>query len=121
MQPVAGITALVEEIEGAGTERVRGAGGLAAAGLARFAREVADRSAAQHAADAVALAGAVDGRESAAAIAERNDAELADFAQEGDVVTVEIKRRGVRARARAELVAELASERESAPLPVRDG
>lgn len=94
---------------------------LVALGVARLAREVSLRAAAQHAADATALAGAVDGEGSAAEIAAHNDATLVRFEQDGDIVTVEVLRRGARARARAEFVVALASSRDSSPLPVGGG
>jgi len=78
-----------------------------ALGLLHVCRTVAERAAAGHAADAAALAGAVDGRAAAAAIAQANDAVLVAFRQEGDVVEVEVRRGGAQATARAELVAEL--------------
>ena len=94
---------------------------VVAVGVARLSREVAARSAAQHAADAVALAGAVDGQSVATDVAVRNEARLLSFRQDGDVVVVEIARRGRRASASAELVVEVAAERERTPLPVGQG
>jgi hypothetical protein len=94
---------------------------VVAIGVARLAREVAVRSAAQHAADAVALAGAVDGPSVADGVAARNDARVLSFEQDGDVVVVVIERRGRRARASAELVVEITAESERSPLPVGEG
>ncbi|HEX7095218.1 MAG TPA: pilus assembly protein TadG-related protein [Acidimicrobiales bacterium] len=70
-------------------------------------RTVAGRAAASHAADAAALAGAVDGQGAAEAVARANGAELLSFVQDGDVVVVEIRRGSHHATARAELVVEL--------------
>jgi hypothetical protein len=94
---------------------------VVAVGVARLAREVTLRSAAQHAADATALAGAVEGRHGAQAVAARNDATVVSFEQDGDVVVVTIERRGHHAQARAELVVEITNERETSPLPVGGG
>jgi outer membrane lipoprotein SlyB len=64
---------------------------------------VQDRARAQTAADAAALAGAVDGRAAAALLASANAAELVDFESDGSMVVVEVRTdRGTRARARAE-------------------
>lgn len=92
-----------------------------ALGVTRLARNLALRSAAQHAADAVALAGALDGEPAAAEVARDNDAALVNFEQEGDLVWVEVRRRGARAQARAELVVELADGSETTTLPITGG
>lgn len=59
---------------------------------------------AQTAADAAALAGAAEGDGSARSVAAANGAELVDFAQEGAVVTVEVRLGRARATARAERI-----------------
>lgn len=66
------------------------------------AGRASQRTAAQSAADAVALAGAAEGRSEAEEIAAANDAILLEFDQDGSVVTVRIERAGVHAEARAE-------------------
>ena len=66
------------------------------------AGRASERTAAQSAADATALAGAAGGRSEAEAIAQANDAKLIEFHQDGSVVTVRIERAGIHADARAE-------------------
>lgn len=75
--------------------------GLVALGLVRLAVTVTHRSAAQAAADATALAGAVDGADAAREVAEANDAQVVTYIDDGGEVQVTIERRGVRATARA--------------------
>ena len=60
-----------------------------------------DRQRAQAAADAAALAGVVDGRTAAAAIAAANGAVLVEWSEAGAEVTVTVVVDGVRAVARA--------------------
>jgi uncharacterized membrane protein len=79
---------------------------VVAMALARLAINTSDRVRAQAAADAAALAGAIGGRDAARAIADANNAVLVSFAQEGDIVTVEVARGGRHAGARAEAVVE---------------
>jgi hypothetical protein len=67
------------------------------------------RARAEHAADAAALAGAVDGRAGAETAARANDATLVEFHTAGDVVTVTVERGGTRARASAQFLLELRS------------
>jgi hypothetical protein len=80
----------------------------AAAAIAHLAVQVVDRTRAESAADATALAGALAGRDAAAWVAVANDARLISFTRAGDVVTVEVERHGHRRAARAETVVELA-------------
>ena len=68
---------------------------------------LAARARAEHAADAAALAGALDGRAGAAAAAHANGAALVEFEVAGDVVTVSVRRGDVSARASAQFVLEL--------------
>ena len=64
-------------------------------------RVLVDRSAAQAAADAAALAGAAEGADAARAIAESNGATLISVRWEGTEVVVEVDRGWASARARA--------------------
>ena len=63
--------------------------------------ELVDRQRAQAAADAAALAGVVDGRAGAAALAAANGGVLVGWSQGDAEVTVEVEVDGVRAVARA--------------------
>jgi hypothetical protein len=65
------------------------------------------RAQAAHAADAAALAGALEGRAGAAAAAEANGATLVEFHAAHDVVTVTVRRGNVSATAAAQFVLEL--------------
>lgn len=58
--------------------------------LGGVAQRVVDRSRAQAAADAAALAGVVDGRAGADALAAENDAVVLHFEDRGNAVTVEV-------------------------------
>ncbi len=58
--------------------------------LSGLAQRASSRSRAQAAADAAALAGVVDGRNGAAALAAANDAVLVRFEDRGNEVTVEV-------------------------------
>lgn len=75
--------------------------GVVALGLVRLSATVTHRSSAQAAADAAALAGAVDGPDAAREVADANDAQVVAYAQDGVDVQVTVERRGVRATARA--------------------
>lgn len=75
--------------------------GVVALGLVRVSATVTHRSAAQAAADAAALAGAVDGPDAAQDVAAANGARVVDYLDEGGEVQVTIERRRVRATARA--------------------
>jgi hypothetical protein len=80
---------------------------LAAVGLValgRLAAGTVDAARARTAADAAALAGAIDGRGAAAAAATENGATLVSFAVAGDEVTVEVQVGRAVAAARATLV-----------------
>lgn len=70
--------------------------------LALLARATIERSDAQNAADAVALAGALDGEAEARAIARLNGARLESYDQRGDTVEVVVVVGDRRATARAE-------------------
>ena len=70
-------------------------------GLARFGARVVQIEQAQVAADAAALAGVVQGRSAAAALAARNGARLVEFRQVGDDVIVVVECHGARATSRA--------------------
>ena len=63
---------------------------VAALVLAGVTERVVDRSRAQAAADAAALAGVADGREAASAMATANHATLIQFEDRGNEVTVEV-------------------------------
>lgn len=76
--------------------------GVVALGLVRLSATVTHRSAAQAAADAAALAGAVDGPHAAQEVATANDAQVVDYVDDGGEVQVTVERRGVRATARAQ-------------------
>jgi hypothetical protein len=72
-------------------------------GVAWFARSLTDAATARTAADAAALAGAVEGRTAAARFAAANGGVLLAFTQIGDdvIVTVRVGRATARARATA--------------------
>jgi outer membrane lipoprotein SlyB len=72
-------------------------------GVAWLSTSVIDAASARTAADAAALAGAVDGRSAASRLATENGAELVAFQHIGDdvVVTVRVGRATVSARATA--------------------
>ena len=74
---------------------------IALVGLVPAAQALADRARARTAADAAALAGAVDGEHTARALARDNGAELVDFERTGDEVVVGVRLGDVEARARA--------------------
>jgi len=76
-------------------------GGVLALGLIRVAATASDLAGAQAAADAAALAAVRGGRDAAGRVAADNDAELVDYRERGEVVTVVVRRRGVEARASA--------------------
>ncbi|MFP5327960.1 MAG: hypothetical protein ACLGHT_10830, partial [Acidimicrobiia bacterium] len=69
--------------------------------LGRLGANAADQAGAQTAADAAALAGAIEGEEGARELAERNGAEMVSFVAQDDgvVVTVVVRRAEARARA----------------------
>ncbi len=69
--------------------------------LALLARATIDRSEAQNAADATALAGALEGRQEAERIASLNRARLASYVETGDAVEVVVVVGDRRATARA--------------------
>jgi hypothetical protein len=69
--------------------------------MARFGARVVEIEQAQVAADAAALAGVVQGRSAAVALAERNGARLVEFRQVGDDVIVVVECSGARATSRA--------------------
>lgn len=73
--------------------------------LGRVAQAAIARAGAQAAADAVALAGAVGGREEAERVAAANDASIERYEDRDPVVIVVVRRRGVTARAAAEAFA----------------
>ncbi len=70
--------------------------------VARLGVAADDAARARTAADAAALAGAVEGRRVAAEIAEANGAALLEFVRQGSVVEVLVEVNRARARARAE-------------------
>lgn len=74
-----------------------------ALGVVRLAVVAGDRARAHTAADAAALAGAVEGRTAALDVAEVNGATVVTFEQAGGQVEVRVRVRGVEAVARAEL------------------
>lgn len=74
---------------------------IALVGLVPAAQALADRARARTAADAAALAGAVDGEHAARVLARDNGAELVDFERTGDEVVVGVRLGDVEARARA--------------------
>ncbi|MDZ7674729.1 MAG: pilus assembly protein TadG-related protein [Acidimicrobiales bacterium] len=80
--------------------------GLALVPLGLVARAAFERSEAQNAADAVALAGALDGEDAARSLARRNDARLVGYEEfDGGVeVTVVVGDRRATARAERETV-----------------
>ncbi|WP_436794083.1 pilus assembly protein TadG-related protein [Actinospongicola halichondriae] len=69
--------------------------------LGLIARATIERAEAQNAADAVALAGALEGRAEAETIAARNQGRLESYEQHGDTVEVVVVVGGRRATARA--------------------
>ena len=69
--------------------------------LGLVARATIERSRAQSAADAAALAGALDGEDEARAIARLNGARVERYDQQGDLVEVVVVVGGRRATARA--------------------
>ena len=69
--------------------------------VVRLGAAAADRAKAQGAADAVALAGAADGRSSAEAMAQRNGVSLTEYTEAGDDVTVTVELNGAQATAQA--------------------
>ena len=75
--------------------------GVVALGLVRVTIAVTQRSAAQAAADATALAGAVDGPTAADEVAAANGARVIAYVDDGGEVQVTVERQGVRATARA--------------------
>jgi outer membrane lipoprotein SlyB len=70
-------------------------------GVGWFGAGLVDAAAARTAADAAALAGAVDGRGAAAELAAANGSELVSFRQIGDDVIVTVRRGRATASARA--------------------
>lgn len=66
-----------------------------------LARATIERAEAQSAADAAALAGALEGEDAARTIARSNDARLESFVTDGDAVEVTVVVGGRRATARA--------------------
>lgn len=75
--------------------------GVIGIGLVDVGAAGARRAAAQAAADAVALAGAAEGRPVAEEIAVANEARIVAYRTDGFDVSVTVERRGIRARARA--------------------
>ena len=75
--------------------------------LGALGRGVVLRARAQSAADAAALAGAVEGEPAAVELARRNGATLVEFEERGTAVHVIVDVHGVRAEASAELDLEL--------------
>jgi outer membrane lipoprotein SlyB len=71
--------------------------------LGGLTRSLVSRARAQSAADAVALAGVVEGEAAAAELARRNGATLISFERDGVMVVVVVEVGGVRADAAAEL------------------
>lgn len=74
-----------------------------ALGAVRLAAVVIDRATAHSAADAAALAGAVEGREGAEQLAEANRGEVTSWQQSGDEVEVTVRVGDAEATARARL------------------
>ena len=74
---------------------------IALVGLVPAAQALADRARARTAADAAALAAAVDGEHAARELAADNGAELVEFERSGDEVVVGVRLGDVEARARA--------------------
>jgi hypothetical protein len=74
---------------------------VAMVGLVPVGHVLADRAAARTAADAAALAGAVEGEEAARALADRSGASLLSFRRDGDEVVVRVRVGGADAYARA--------------------
>jgi outer membrane lipoprotein SlyB len=81
-------------------------------------RATVERAEARSAADAAALAGALDGERAARAVAQANGAELTDYEERGDLVEVTVVVGDRRATARAERTIRLAPRVPSDP-PVR--
>jgi hypothetical protein len=78
---------------------------VALVGLVPVGHAVRDRARARTAADAAALAGAVDGQEAARELAADNGAVLVEFERSGDEVVVRVRVGNVTARARARATA----------------
>ena len=78
--------------------------------LAHVGGLIAAREQVGHAADGVALAGALGGEAAARAVAQANDVTLVSFRQDGDIVAVRVQGRGFTAGARAERVIELTAD-----------
>ncbi|HEY7627972.1 MAG TPA: pilus assembly protein TadG-related protein [Ilumatobacteraceae bacterium] len=74
---------------------------LTLVGIGALGRRVVNRTRAQTAADAAALAGTSGGREAAVRLAAANGGVLVDYRAEGDVVLVTVVVHGERAMARA--------------------
>jgi hypothetical protein len=72
--------------------------------MGRLAVGAVDAARARTAADAAALAGAIDGRAAAVAVAADNGGVLVDFLSTGDDVLVEVRVGRATARARAAMV-----------------
>jgi hypothetical protein len=77
---------------------------VAVVALGRLAAGAVDAARARTAADAAALAGAVEGRDAAATVAGANDGVLISFVTSGDAVVVEVRVGRATARARAAMV-----------------
>lgn len=75
--------------------------GALALGLVRLAATASDVAAVQAAADAAALAGVDGGEAGARRLAAANGAELVEYRERGEVVSVVVRRDGVTARASA--------------------
>lgn len=74
---------------------------LALVGLGALSTRIVDRTRAQTAADAAALAGTTGGRDAAARLAAANGGSLVSYQADGDVVLVIVDVHGQRATARA--------------------
>jgi hypothetical protein len=85
---------------------------VALVALVPAARAVADRARARTAADAAALAGAVEGEQAARDLAGANGATLVAFERDGDEVVVQVEVGEVDAYARARATARQAPDRE---------
>ena len=81
-------------------------GTLAIIGIADLAAGALDAARARTAADAAALAGALDGEAGAVRLAHANGAQVVSFGRDGDQVLVVVKAGGATARARASLALE---------------
>ena len=80
-----------------------GVGALAIIGIADLAAGALDAARARTAADAAALAGALDGEPGAVRLAHANGAQVVSFGRDGDQVLVVVKAGRATARARAAL------------------